>query len=60
MELGAYAEYSILPASKLVVLPPSMDTRAAAAALLQGLTAHYLTRSTYPLKMHGRSIKGKV
>lgn len=50
MELGSYAEYSVVPASKLVVLPPSMDTRSAAAALLQGLTAHYLTRSTYPLK----------
>jgi len=50
MELGSYAEYSIVPASKLVILPPQLDTRSAAAALLQGLTAHYLTQSTYPLK----------
>ena len=50
MELGAYAEYSIVSASKLVILPPQLDTRSAAAALLQGLTAHYLTQSTYPLK----------
>ncbi len=50
MELGSYAEYAVVAASKLVVLPPQMDIRSAAAALLQGLTAHYLTQSTYPLK----------
>lgn len=50
MEMGSYAEYAVVPASKLVVLPPQIDTRSAAAALLQGLTAHYLSHSTYPLK----------
>ena len=49
---GAYAEYAVIPAKQLVTLPAGADTRAAAAAMLQGITAHYLTRSTYPLK-HG-------
>jgi len=49
---GAYAEYALVGSKHLVALPAGMDTRAAAAAMLQGMTAHYLTRSTYPLK-HG-------
>jgi NADPH:quinone reductase len=48
--LGSYAEYAVVPATKLVPLPDGIDTRTAAAALLQGLTAHYLTTSTYPLE----------
>ena len=46
----AYAEYHVVPADKLVVLPEAIDARRAAAAMLQGMTAHYLAVSTYPLK----------
>ncbi len=48
--LGAYATYAAVPAARLVKLPPGVDTRTAAALMLQGMTAHYLTHSTYPLK----------
>jgi NADPH2:quinone reductase len=47
---GAYAEYAAVPAQRLVVLPAGVTTRQGAAAMLQGLTAHYLASSTYPLK----------
>lgn len=47
---GAYAEYAIVPEAKLVPVPGDLDLRLAAAALLQGMTVHFLTRSTYPLK----------
>jgi NADPH:quinone reductase len=47
--LGAYATYAVVPAARLVKLPPGVDPRTAAAAMLQGMTAHYLTHSTYPL-----------
>ncbi|MFQ5851791.1 MAG: quinone oxidoreductase [Candidatus Binatia bacterium] len=50
MVLGSYGEYAVVPSSKLVPLPQSLDTRSAAAVMLQGMTAHYLTHSTYPLK----------
>jgi len=50
MVLGTYAEYALAPAARLVPVPAGLDLRTAAAALLQGLTAHYLTHSTYPLK----------
>ena len=46
---GAYAELAVAPAERLVKLPPGVTTRQAAAAMLQGMTAHYLTCSTYPL-----------
>jgi len=49
---GAYAECALVASKHLVTLPAGVDARAAAAAMLQGMTAHYLTRSTYPLK-HG-------
>jgi NADPH2:quinone reductase len=49
---GAYAEQAVVPASKLVVLPAGVSTKQGAAAMLQGMTAHYLATSTYPLK-HG-------
>lgn len=48
--LGAYAEYAAVPAERLVKLPGGLDARAAAAVMLQGMTAHYLATSTYPLK----------
>ena len=47
---GTYATHAIVPAWRLIHLPDGVDTRTGAAAHLQGLTAHYLTRSTYPLK----------
>src|SRR5438067_1893987 len=50
MSPGAYAEYASVPASKLVKLPDNIDAQHAAAAMLQGMTAHYLVTSTYALK----------
>jgi NADPH:quinone reductase len=47
---GAYAQYAAVPAARLVTLPTGLTTREGAAAMLQGLTAHYLACSTYPLK----------
>jgi NADPH2:quinone reductase len=48
--LGSYAEYALVPASQLVKVPDSLTPEQAAAAMLQGMTAHYLAKSTYPLK----------
>jgi NADPH:quinone reductase len=48
--MGAYAEYAAVPADRLVPLPAAVSSRQAAAAMLQGMTAHYLTTTTYPLK----------
>jgi NADPH:quinone reductase len=48
--LGSYAELARAPAERLVLLPEPLDTKTAAAAMLQGLTAHYLATSTFPLK----------
>ena len=47
---GSYAEYAVVPAAKLAPLPPEIDAKTAAGLMLQGMTAHYLTRSTYQLK----------
>ena len=47
---GSYAEYTIVPSWRLIPIPASVDFPKAAAVLLQGMTAHYLTHSTYPLK----------
>ena len=49
--MGAYAERALLPADRAIRLPHSVSTRDAAALMLQGLTAHYLATSTYPLKV---------
>lgn len=48
--MGSYAEYVVAPAWRLVPVPSGLDDRIAAAAMLQGMTAHYLTHATYPLK----------
>jgi NADPH:quinone reductase len=48
--LGAYAEYAIAPADKVVPLPPGVTTAQGAAVMLQGMTAHYLACTTYPLR----------
>jgi NADPH2:quinone reductase len=50
MVRGSYAEYAVVPAAQLVKIPDAVDFDSAAAAMLQGMTAHYLTHSTYPLK----------
>ncbi|MBI3698449.1 MAG: quinone oxidoreductase [Acidobacteria bacterium] len=47
--LGAYAQYAAAPAARLVKLPGGIDARSAAAAMLQGMTAHYLATATFPL-----------
>jgi NADPH2:quinone reductase len=47
---GSYAEYAAVPANRLVTLPPGVSTKQGAAIMLQGMTAHYLASSTYPLK----------
>jgi NADPH:quinone reductase len=47
---GAYAEYAVVPAWKLVPIPEGVSSKVAAAVMLQGSTAHYLSHSTYPLK----------
>lgn len=48
--LGSYAEYAAVPASRLVKIPDELEFEQAAAAMLQGMTAHYLINSSYPLK----------
>ena len=48
---GSYATHAIVPADRAVPLPPGLEGRAGAAAMLQGVTAHYLSHSTYPLKV---------
>lgn len=50
MTPGAYAEYAAVPAWKLVKVPEGVSAQQAAAAMLQGMTAHYLVTSVYPLK----------
>jgi NADPH2:quinone reductase len=48
--MGSYAEYAVVPSWKLASLPASVDFRSGAAVMLQGMTAHYLTTSTFALK----------
>jgi NADPH2:quinone reductase len=48
--LGSYAEYAAVPADRLVPIPQGVNEQQAAAAMLQGMTAHYLSHDTYPLK----------
>jgi NADPH2:quinone reductase len=50
MQRGSYSEYAVVPAHVLVTLSDHVDFNSAAAAMLQGMTAHYLTHSTFPLK----------
>ncbi|HTK40106.1 MAG TPA: quinone oxidoreductase [Gemmatimonadales bacterium] len=47
---GAYAQYAVAPADRLIPIPPKVSNRQAAAVILQGLTAHYLALATYPLE----------
>lgn len=48
---GSYSEFTIVPAWRLLHIPDGVDVQQAAAVLIQGMTAHYLTHSTYPLKL---------
>jgi NADPH:quinone reductase len=48
--LGSYAEYALVPAEKLIKVPSRLTPERAAAAMLQGMTAHYLAYSTFALK----------
>ncbi|HMK21823.1 MAG TPA: quinone oxidoreductase [Terriglobales bacterium] len=48
--MGSYAEYAAVPADRLVHVPEGVSLQQAAAAMLQGMTAHYLCNSTYPLQ----------
>jgi NADPH2:quinone reductase len=48
--MGGYAEFAAVPADRLVRIPAALDDRQAAAAMLQGMTAHYLAHDTFPLK----------
>lgn len=50
MSVGSYAEYAAAPAARLMKLPDGISFDQAAAVILQGMTAHYLTHSTYALK----------
>lgn len=47
---GGYADYALAPAARLVKVPAAVSLEQAAAVMLQGMTAHYLARSTYPLQ----------
>jgi NADPH2:quinone reductase len=50
MHIGSYAGYAIVPAWRLVKVPDDIEIDTAAAIMLQGMTAHYLVRSTYPVQ----------
>ena len=54
--MGSYAEYAVVPAAKLVPLPAKVNASLGAAVMLQGMTAHYLATSTYPLKPGDRCL----
>jgi NADPH2:quinone reductase len=54
--VGSYAEYAVVPAAKLVPLPSEISTEQGAALMLQGMTAHYLAVSTYPLREGDRCL----
>lgn len=50
MARGSYAEFAVVPAWQLVPIPDALDFNSAAATMLQGMTAHYLSHSTFPLQ----------
>jgi len=47
---GCYAEYVVAPVARVVAIPAGLDDKAAIAGLVQGLTAHFLSHDTYPIK----------
>lgn len=54
--IGSYAEHAVVPAAKLVPLPEGVSAAQGAAIMLQGMTAHYLATSTYPLRPGDRCV----
>ena len=52
--LGTYAEYALAPAARVVPIPSGISFEQAAAVMLQGLTAHYLSHAAYPDQNRGR------
>jgi NADPH2:quinone reductase len=56
MVRGSYADYHVVPADRLVPVPEGIDARIAAAAMVQGMTAHYLVASTYPIQAGNKAI----
>ena len=56
MAQGSYAEYAVVPSWRLVKLPDNIDFKVGAAIMLQGMTAHYLTHSTFPLTRGHRAV----
>jgi NADPH:quinone reductase len=54
--MGAYADYAVVKAARLVPIPREVDTKTAAAVMLQGMTAHYLATSLYPLERGERCL----
>ncbi|MCI0415867.1 quinone oxidoreductase [bacterium] len=54
MHPGAYAEYAVVPAKKVIQIPHGISYMQAAAILLQGMTVHYLTHGTYYVKAHDK------
>ncbi len=48
--IGSYATHQVIAAARLVPVPPGLDAKSAAAAMLQGMTAHYLVHDTFPLR----------
>ena len=47
---GSYAEYSVVPVEKLVKIPSNISFEQAATSMIQGMTAHYLVHSAYPVR----------
>ena len=54
--MGTYAEYAVVPAARVVRVPPAVRSDVAAAVMLQGMTAHYLSHTTYVLKPGDRCL----
>jgi NADPH2:quinone reductase len=50
MAIKSYAEYVVIPADKVVIVPDTVDDKTACAAMLQGFTAHYLVKSSFVVK----------
>ena len=54
--MGSYADQAVVPAARLIKMPDGLDVKVGAAAMLQGMTAHYLCHSTYPVQRGDRTL----